>query len=449
MQATLFRLQEENDWQGVMALEGEVAALAARLDARSGLEGGTIHCILGHALFSTGQFERALEEYKKHFAAEESGRGLKGVASACGNIGNCYHILFQYKEAMQMHERKRDISEKQGDKVGVAMAYGSMGISLHAMGKYTAACALHEKERAIYEALGDDEGLAVVSGNLGNCYNSLGENVRAVELHKECQVICTRRGDRGGLAKALGNLAVCYDDMGEYERGREMHKECLLMCRQIGDSFGIAIALGNVGYDELKIGDYSEAIRNFTQQYEIGLDLKLEACKEDGAMGAGVALALQVRAERVRADALASACARETASRGLEWLQTALEYGRREALLHLARIAVDVGDDDTAVAHLQGYLSWRVQQAPTMCAGCDQTRGEDAQMLMCGGCRVARFCSVKHQKMASKSAVMGGSFLQGRHRDVCALLGQWRQHVVKGGMSPDVLRADLLAFLRT
>ena len=449
MQATLLRLQEENDWQGVIALEGEVGALAARLDARSVLEGGKIHCILGHALFSTGQFERALEEYKKHFAAEEREGGPKGVANACGNMGNCHHILLQYKQAMQMHERKRDISEKEGDKVGAAMAYGSMGISLHAMGKYNAACALHEKERAIYEEIGDEEGLATVSGNLGNCYNSLGENERAIALHNECKAICTRRGDCGGLAKALGNLAVCYDDMGEYKRGREMHKECLLMCREIGDSFGIAIALGNVGYDELKIGDYSEGIRNFTQQYEIGRDLKLEACKEDGAMGAGVALALQVRAERGRVDALASAGVRETASRGVEWLQTALKYGRREALLHLARIAVDVGDDDTAVVHLQGYLSWWVQQAPTMCAGCDQKRGEDAKMLTCGGCRVALFCNVKHQKMASKSAVMGGSFLQGRHRDVCALLGQWRKHVVKGGMSPDVLRADLLAYLRT
>ena len=81
------------------------------------------------------------------------------------------------------------------------------------------------------------------------------------------------------------------------------------------------------------------------------------------------------------------------------------------------------------------------------CDGCYQTRGEDAQMLTCGGCRVARFCSADHQKMASKSVASGGSLLQGRHKDVCGVLGKWRQQVVKDGMSPDVLRADLLAFL--
>jgi hypothetical protein len=50
--------------------------------------------------------------------------------------------------------------------------------------------------------------------------------------------------------------------------------------------------------------------------------------------------------------------------------------------------------------------------------------------------------------MASKSVASGGCLLEGRHKDVCGVLGKWRQQVVKDGMSPDVLRADLLAFLR-
>ena len=75
-------------------------------------------------------------------------------------------------------------------------------------------------------------------------------------------------------------------------------------------------------------------------------------------------------------------------------------------------------------------------------------RGEDAQMLTCGGCRVAKFCSADHQKMASKSVASGRGLLEGRHKDLCGVLGKWRQQVVKDGMSPDVLRADLLAFLR-
>ena len=35
----------------------------------------------------------------------------------------------------------------------------------------------------------------------------------------------------------------------------------------------------------------------------------------------------------------------------------------------------------------------------------------------------------------------------GRHKDICGLLGKWRG-VEKDGVSLDLLRADLLAFLR-
>jgi hypothetical protein len=109
---------------------------------------------------------------------------------------------------------------------------------------------------------------------------------------------------------------------------------------------------------------------------------------------------------------------------------------------------MDVGTEDAALAHLQRYLSWCVEWGPKQCTGCGQTRGDDAQMLTCGCCRVARFCSVEHQKMASQRVAEGGSLLLGRHRDVCGLLCKWRQQVVKGGKPPAVLRTDLLAFLR-
>ena len=50
-------------------------------------------------------------------------------------------------------------------------------------------------------------------------------------------------------------------------------------------------------------------------------------------------------------------------------------------------------------------------------------RGEDAPMPHVHGCRVARFCSADHQKMASQSVASGGSLWTGRHKDICRLLG--------------------------
>ena len=115
--------------------------------------------------------------------------------------------------------------------------------------------------------------------------------------------------------------------------------------------------------------------------------------------------------------------------------------------MHLAHLAFDAGVEDRALDHLKHYLSWLVARGRDSCAGCCQRRGEDAPMLTCSGCRVARFCSADHQKMASKSVAAGGSLFTERHKDICGLLEKWRG-VEKDGVSPDSLRADLLAFLR-
>ena len=68
-------------------------------------------------------------------------------------------------------------------------------------------------------------------------------------------------------------------------------------------------------------------------------------------------------------------------------------------------------------------------------------------MLTCSGCRVARFCSADHQKMASKKAALGGSLTTGRHKDICGVLRKWRE-AVKDGVAPDSCTAELVAFLQ-
>jgi hypothetical protein len=74
------------------------------------------------------------------------------------------------------------------------------------------------------------------------------------------------------------------------------------------------------------------------------------------------------------------------------------------------------GQEDAALAHLKEHLSWRVQRGRDTCGGCGQTRGEDTPMLKCSGCRVAKFCSADHQKMASKKAALGGGLWTGGTR---------------------------------
>ena len=64
---------------------------------------------------------------------------------------------------------------------------------------------------------------------------------------------------------------------------------------------------------------------------------------------------------------------------------------RMETQMHLACVAMMKGDEDEALKLLSQHLQgWVDHVGPHRCAGCLQVRGEDAPMLSCKECRVAR-----------------------------------------------------------
>ena len=290
---------------------------------------------------------------------------------------------------------------------------------------------------------------------LGNCYYRTGDYGRARELHEQHRAMAEALGDRAGVASACANLGCCYESTGDYGRARELHEQDRAMAEAVGDRAGVAKACGNLGNCSLSTGDYGRAVSYYTEQYNMAKGLQFEKDEANAVMNMGLALKLEIRANvRGRAAGASqlpgppsSACENDRVREAEKWLQTVLRWGDKLAYLHLAHLAFDAGHEDTALAHLQEYLSWCVKWKRNRCAGCHQVRSEDAQMLTCGGCRVARFCSADCQKMASKCVASGRwALLHGRHKDVCGVLGKWRQ-VVKDGMPPDSCRADLLAFL--
>ena len=83
------------------------------------------------------------------------------------------------------------------------------------------------------------------------------------------------------------------------------------------------------------------------------------------------------------------------------WLKTALDGDTDwtvalDAYLHLLYVVFFMGQEAEALEYLHAHLDVFVKNAKQLCAGCCQVCGEDAPMLTCGGCRVARSVSPPH-----------------------------------------------------
>jgi hypothetical protein len=106
------------------------------------------------------------------------------------------------------------------------------------------------------------------------------------------------------------------------------------------------------------------------------------------------------------------------------WLKIAFDCGQIDARLHMALLALAVGQEANALDELQQHLSLLVNHSRCLCTACGQKRGEDTPMLSCNGCLVVRFCSVDHQKMASRKEKQGAHLGECRHSDICGVLAQ-------------------------
>jgi len=471
--------------------------------------------------------------YLQSKAMHEELGNPKGVALVCGRLGICYGSTGEYEKAFALHETCKAINEKLGDRWGVAMACSNLGNCFQLTGDYVRARSLYEEQRATFEEMGDRAGVAAACCNLGNCDMRTGDIERALMLHGEHKTIAQELGDLAGVSMACCNIGKCHQSDGNFERALVLHLQAREISETLGHREGVALASSHLGHCHCSLGDYSAAISSYKTQYAVAIEMHLEEMKTRAALGLGVAMRLQLRADlhvprvnlgmRVGADVEIHSLSRRPELNGVrgkiiepqdpgtgrcgvktatgievalktvnirlvsqltgpaagasyvpspadaasplfgppsslarleervqeaaEWLQMALNTGSGVACFHVALLAFDAGHEDKALARLEEYLTWVVENGRQSCAGCQQKRNEQAPMLTCNGCRVVRFCDADHQKMASKNIMAGGNLWQGRHKDICGLLGKWRG-VVKNGVSRESLQEDLLAFLR-
>jgi len=395
-------------------------------------------------------------------------------------LGSAYQSLGDFSKAIEYHMQCLAIDKEVGGLAG-GKTYLNLGCAYQGQGDYGKAIEHHTQTLAIAKEVGDRAGEGKAYRNLGNTYKSIGNFSKAIKYHTHRLAIakCHTRdvGDRAWEGRAYGSLGNAYFSQGHFAKAIEYHTQHLAIAKEVGDRAGEKMAYASLGTDNMHLNEYVKAVAWFEAQHALATSQKLEIVhvQSHAVLNMGVALTLHVWAARQSpaTDALlinfvsvrtikgssssdeapgppshssASACLNDRVREAAKWLQAASD-GHEFAKLHLARLTFEAGQEDATLAHLQEHLSWVVQGARDICAGCWQTLGEDTPMLTCSGCRVARFCSADHQKMASKKAALGGSLKTGRHKDICGVLSKWRE-VVKDGVAPDSCTADLVASLQ-
>lgn len=364
------------------------------------------------------------------------------------------------------------------------------GDAHHVKGDWAKALSYYQKFESMSEAdLDNTERLGMAYGNTGMIHGKFGEFCKAIEYTQKALQIAKRFENRTEQARAYCHLAVYHSKQGDFVQAIKFDEECLQVCTEDDDMIRNK-AFNNLGVCHLQMHQYKTAAAYFRKYLLYAQSSGHEFREALGAMFLGITLKLDARATRLELAARSQQVPDPRrrlfeASRKFKeeprYTSKGPKFGRdgeaparspelldqmvhkadhlllaasdycETALLHRAQLYFEAGDTDDALELLKEYLTLAVKDARAVCDGCGQVRCEDTCMLTCGSCRVARFCSVEHQKLASKKSSAGGSLWKGRHKDICGVLGIWRKALRledQGYSACSWYDFELLAFLQ-
>ena len=211
--------------------------------------------MIGQSSLLAEMYEELLQKWRP-VSQENNPR----IAWALTSLGNAYHPLSNYQQAINYHQESLAIFRKIGDRFGEAAALNNLGNSYESLGEYQKGIDYCEQSWAIFREIGDRFGEAKPLNNLGNAYKSLGEYQKAIDYHQQSLAIVHEIGDRSGEAKSLCNLGNAYECLGEYQKGIDYCEQSWAIFREIGDRFGEADSLNNLGDLYNYSGEYQKAI---------------------------------------------------------------------------------------------------------------------------------------------------------------------------------------------
>ncbi len=228
-----------------------------------------------------GEFNKALEYYKKAMKLYEELGKNEGIAAQLGNIGIVFDIKGEHEKALEYFEKALKLYEELGRTDGIAAQLENVGIVCKNKGEFDKALGYLKKALKLNEELGEKEGIAISLGNIGLVYKNKGEFDKALEYFKKALKLNEELERKEGIANQFGNLGALYSIQGEFDKAMEYLEKALKLNEELGGKEGMAVQFGNLGFVYREKGELNKALEYNEKALEIFKDMgsKIETAR--------------------------------------------------------------------------------------------------------------------------------------------------------------------------
>ncbi len=203
----------------------------------------------------------------------------QGIGNTLNNIGIVYYRIGQYQRALQYYKRALAIHREIGDKMGENDDLTNIAVVYRKLRQYQTALEYHKQTLEIRRDIGDKWGVVNSLTNIGMTYRKLEQYQTALEYHKQALEIRRNVGEKLGIGYSLNNLGLVCHGLGEYQQAYTFFQNSYNMLRTLdfGDLWKIQSNLASVevhvNQPESAIKHYEEALDTI-EQLRVGLTEK-------------------------------------------------------------------------------------------------------------------------------------------------------------------------------
>ncbi|MDB9823034.1 tetratricopeptide repeat protein [Deltaproteobacteria bacterium] len=243
---------------------------------------------MGRCYRLLGNFKEADEHYEKALDMVKEDKDLRLKSNIRIEQANNAWYQARYQESFEIQREVSELARQHNWILEQIMAFNTSGLTWWTLGDHERALREMEEALAVAEALRTrkDE-VATTLNNIGLVYRDMGDYHKAIEALDRALSIDRDIGSRWAIAYDLRNKALTYLRMGQPEKSVPLLKEALVNARAIGNKINEAKILLGLGDAAMSLEDHDEARDSFEKALELARSMAMRETEWRALFGLG------------------------------------------------------------------------------------------------------------------------------------------------------------------
>ncbi len=259
---------------------GNAEAIAAYAEAEKILDGidgskydrATLYRNMAYVLKKQGQYDEALEKYKKSGTLFYAGGHSAKYAQAFDDLADTYFKMGNYSKAIKLYTDAYELKLKLDDKSGAGFSKSNVGQAYWNLGDYDSAILSHREAVVLRKEANDIVGTAYSYKKIAALWKENGNIDSSLYFYQLSEKLYLSNNDTTDkLADVKSSIGTLYYESNNYNKAIEYYQLALSIYNTIGDELGIANSLYNIGLCHYYTASYQQAqkyLSNAKAKYE-------------------------------------------------------------------------------------------------------------------------------------------------------------------------------------